>query len=48
VRAAALEKEAQELKAKNLELEAKVQPRRLSGGDSAKLTAALFKLQPLQ
>jgi hypothetical protein len=47
LRAAALEKEAEELKAKNLELEAKVKARRLSGDDSVKLTAALSKLPHL-
>jgi hypothetical protein len=46
VRAAALEKEAQELKAKNLELEAKVRARRLSGDDTAKLTTALLQIDP--
>ncbi len=44
LRAAALEKEAQDLKAKNLALEAKIQPRRLSGEDSKKLSSALSKL----
>src|SRR6185437_3300684 len=47
LRAAALEKEAQQLKAANLALELQVQPRRLSGEKSAKLTSALAKLQPL-
>ena len=47
LRAAALEKEAAELKAANLALEAQVQPRRLSGDNSAKLSAALAKMQPL-
>jgi hypothetical protein len=47
VRAAQLEKEAQELKASNLALEAKIKPRRLSGDDSLKLTDALSTLQPL-
>jgi hypothetical protein len=47
LRAAALEKEAQELKAANLILEAKIQPRRLSGEESKKLSAALSSLHPL-
>lgn len=47
LKAAVLEKEAQELKAANLALEAKIQPRRINGEDSAKLTTALAKMQPL-
>jgi len=47
LRTAALEKEAQELKATNLALQAKIQPRRLSGENSAKLASALAALQPM-
>jgi hypothetical protein len=43
-RAATLEKEAQELKASNLILEAQIQPRRLSGENSKKLADALSKI----
>lgn len=46
LRAATLEKEAQELKAANLALEAKIQPRRLTGNESQKLATALSKLSP--
>jgi hypothetical protein len=41
VRAAALEKQAAELKAKNLELEVKIQPRRLSGKEKDSFISAL-------
>jgi hypothetical protein len=47
LRAAALEKEAQDLKAANLALQLQVQPRRLSGENSAKLISALAKLPAL-
>jgi hypothetical protein len=47
VRAAELEKKAAELKTANLALEEKMQPRRLTGENSAKLSAALSKMQPL-
>lgn len=47
VRAAALEKEAQELKAANLALEAQIQPRRVSGENAVKLTTALSRIQAL-
>jgi len=47
LRAAALEKEAQELKAANLALKAKIQPRRLSGEESKKLSAAISGLHSL-
>ncbi|WP_316189400.1 hypothetical protein [Bradyrhizobium sp. SZCCHNS1054] len=40
-------KEVERLHAANLELEAKVQPRRLTGENSAKLADALAKIQPL-
>jgi hypothetical protein len=43
-RAAAFEKEAQELKASNLALEAQIQPRRLSGETAKKLAEALSKM----
>ena len=46
VKAATLEREAQELKAANLALQLKIQPRRLTGEDSRSLSAALSKLQP--
>jgi hypothetical protein len=44
LRAAALEKEAQELKAENLALRMKIQPRRLTGEESRKLSAALSEM----
>jgi hypothetical protein len=47
IRAAALEKEAQQLKAANLALEIQIQPRRLTGENSAKLSDALTKIKPL-
>lgn len=46
-KAASLEKEAQKLKAENLSLQLKIQPRRLSGENSAKLINSLKELQPL-
>jgi hypothetical protein len=46
-RAANSESETEKLKAANLVLQAKIQPRRLSGDDSAKITAALSRMQPL-
>ena len=46
-RAAGFEKEAQELKAANLVLEAQIQPRRLSGESAAKLESALSKMHHL-
>jgi cell division protein FtsB len=45
VRAAALEKQAAELKAANLALEARIQPRRLSGEQTQKMGTILSKLQ---
>jgi hypothetical protein len=47
VRAAALEKQAAELKAANLALEAKVAPRRLSGDQKSKISTALSGAIPL-
>lgn len=47
VRAAALEKEAQALKAANLALEAQMQPRRVSGENAMKLKNALSTIQAL-
>jgi hypothetical protein len=46
VRAAALEKEAQELKAANLALEARIQPRRLTGENSRRLSEVLSSAPP--
>lgn len=47
LRAAALEREAQQLKAANLALEIQIQPRRLTGEISTKLSDALSKMAPL-
>ena len=47
LRTAALEKEVQELKAVNLAVQPKTQPRRLSVENSAKLASALTGLQPM-
>jgi len=47
LRTAALEKEVQELKAVNLAVQPKAQPRRLSAENSAKLASALTGLQPM-
>lgn len=47
LKAAALEKEAEELRAANLSLQLQVQPRRLSGDSSSKLVEALSKVNPL-
>ena len=44
LRAAELEKQAQELKAANLALEAKIQPRRISGEKSNEMAAVLSRL----
>jgi hypothetical protein len=46
-RAAAFEKEAQELKESNLALEVQIQPRRLSGENSKKLAEVLSKMGSL-
>jgi hypothetical protein len=45
LRAAALEKQAQELRAANLALQVKVQPRRISGDKSAQMTALLSRFE---
>lgn len=46
LKAAKLEKEAQKLKAENLSLQLKIQPRRLSGENIAKLKNSLIGLHP--
>ncbi len=44
VRAASLEKQAQELRAANLELEARIRPRRISGEKSTEMSAILSQI----
>ena len=47
VRAAALEKQAEELRAINIALEAKIQPRRISGAKSTEMSGILSKFSGL-